>query len=150
MMELKKALEKCMYICSQREYCIQDIEEKLAKWEVNESEHQEIIKTLLAEKYIDHKRYIPAFINDKFAFNHWGKIKIRFHLKQKRIEDTVIKTFLDAIDRTSYNEVIKEEINKKKRLVKGVNEFDKNQKIARYVISKGFEPNIVFEIMKME
>jgi regulatory protein len=149
-MELKKALDKCMYICSQREYCIHDIEEKLTKWEVNVSVYQEIIKTLLAEKYIDHKRYVPAFINDKFTFNHWGKIKIRYHLKQKRIEDALIKTCLDAIDNQSYNEVIQEEINKKKRLVKGANEFDKKQKIARYVISKGFEPNIVFEIMKME
>ena len=149
-MELKKALDKCMYICSQREYCIHDIEEKLAKWEVNVNVHQEIIKTLLAEKYIDHKRYVPAFINDKFTFNHWGKIKIRYHLKQKRIEDALIKTYLDAIDNSSYNEVIQEEINKKKRLVKGTNEFDKKQKIARYIISKGFEPNIVFEIMKME
>jgi regulatory protein len=149
-MELKKALDKCMYICSQREYCIHDIEEKLTKWEVNIIVHQEIIKTLLAEKYIDHKRYVPAFINDKFTFNHWGKIKIRYHLKQKRIEDALIKTYLDAIDNQSYNEVIQEEINKKKRMVKGANEFDRKQKIARYVISKGFEPNIVFEKMKME
>jgi len=149
-MELKKALEKCMYFCSQREYCIFDIEEKLTNWEVDKSQHQEIIKTLVNEKFIDHYRYVKAFVSDKFIFNHWGKIKIRYHLKQKRIDDATIKKFLDEIDILAYEKVIIEEIGKKRRSVKGASDFDKKQKIARYVISKGFEPNKVFEMLKLE
>lgn len=149
-MEFKKAIEKCMYICSQREYCINDIEVKLMKWEVNPSDREKIISHLLSEKFIDHIRYVTAFVNDKFNFNHWGKIKIRYHLKQKRIEEKTINNSLDLIDDTKYDKVILKEINKKRRSATGKNDFEKNQKTARYVISKGFEPYKVFKILNME
>ncbi len=148
-MEYKKALDKCMGICSQREYCIFDIEEKLMKWEVSMSEHQKIVKVLIDERFIDHDRYVPAFINDKFTFNHWGKIKIRYYLKQKRIEESIIKKYLNTIDEDTYDLTIRNEIEKKRRSVKGNSPFEINQKIAKYVISKGFEPNKVFEILKL-
>jgi len=149
-MEFNKALEKCMYICSQREYCSFDIEEKLSSWEVDLNKHHEIIKTLIAEKFIDNNRFVSAFVKDKFTFNHWGKIKIRYHLKQKRIDDPTIKKFLDEIDISAYDGAIIEEIEKKRHSVKGATEFEKKQKIARYVISKGFEPNKVFDMLKLD
>ena len=148
-MDYKKALNKCMLICSQREYCINDIEEKLLKWGVLENNWQKVIKYLVTEKYIDHSRYVPAFVNDKFTYNHWGKIKIRHHLKQKKINELTIDEFINIIDSETYKQVIQDEINKKKHSVNGKNNFEKNQKIARYLISKGFEPNMVFDILKL-
>ena len=144
-MNIKKALSKCMYICSQREYCIYNIETKLHKWEVLVDDQHEIIDSLIKENYIDHDRYVPAFIKDKFTFNHWGKIKIRYYLKQKRIDDSTINKFINTIDELAYEEVIVNEINKKRNSVKGDDKFEINQKVARYVISKGFEADMVFE-----
>lgn len=144
-MDIKKALSKCMHICSQREYCVYDIELKLQKWEVSKNNQHNIIDVLLEEKYISHERYVPAFIKDKFTFNHWGRIKIRYYLKQKRIEDSVINKFISGIDKIEYEKTIVTEINKKRASIKGDNSFEMNQKIARYVISKGFEPEKVFE-----
>ncbi len=149
-MDYKKALNKCMHICSQREYCINDIEQRLAKWDVKKSEHQKIIEYLLAEKYIDHNRYVSAFVNDKFTYNHWGKIKIRYQLKQKKIDNPTINKYVDAIDASAYKQAIQHEVSKKLKSVKGKNDFEKKQKTARYVVSKGFEPNEVFNILNLD
>ncbi|MDA3894364.1 MAG: regulatory protein RecX [Salinivirgaceae bacterium] len=148
-MELKKTLEKCMQICSQREYCIFDIENKLQKWEIDKKDQQKIIDTLVLEKFIDHERYVPAFINDKFKFNHWGKIKIRYYLKQKHIDSQIINIYLAQIDDDLYLKTIKNEIKNKRQTAKGKDDFEKNQKVARYVISKGFEPDKVFQLLKL-
>ncbi len=148
-MDYKKALNKCMHICSNREYCINDIEERLAKWDVSKADWQIIIRHLITEKYIDNNRYVSAFINDKFKYNHWGKIKIRYQLKQKKIDESTIIKFIDTIDEQAYKEVIKYEIDKKMKSVKGKNNFEKKQKTAKYVISKGFEANNVFDIIKL-
>jgi regulatory protein len=148
-MELKKTLEKCMQICSQREYCIFDIENKLQKWEIDKKDQQKIIDTLVLEKFIDHERYVPAFINDKFKFNHWGKIKIRYYLKQKHIDSQIINIYLAQIDDDLYLKTIKNEIKNKRQTAKGKDDFEKNQKVARYVISKGFDPDKVFQLLKL-
>jgi len=149
-MEPKKALEKCMNICSQREYCVFDIEAKLRKWEIDENSQHKIIDTLLAEKFLDHDRYVPAFINDKFKFNHWGKIKVRYYLKQKQINEQIITKYLNQIDDNLYEKTIKREIAKRRKSAKGKTNFEKDQKVARYLISKGFEPSTVFEILKLD
>ena len=149
-MEFNKALNKCMFICSKREYCAFDIEEKLIKWLVSKSDQIKIIDELIENKYIDNERYTSAFVNDKFVFNHWGKIKIKYHLKQKRIDGEIINRYIDKINNSDYEQTILNEINKKQKTVNGKNEFEKNQKVARYVISKGFEPQKVFEILQID
>jgi len=149
-MDFKKALNKCMYTCSKREYCAFDVEEKLRKWEVSEADQIKIIDELIKEKYIDNNRYVSAFVNDKFVFNHWGKIKIKYHLKQKRIDEKIINKYIDSINYSDYEKTILEEIKKKKKTVTGKNEFEKTQKVARFVISKGFEPQKVFDFLQID
>jgi len=147
-MDREKALSKCMNICSMREYCIYDIEQKIDRWEVKEVDREYIIRRLLEDNFINHNRYVKAFINDKLLYNHWGKIKIRYHLKHKNIEVNIIETYIDKIDEITYKNIIDTEIIKKKKSVKGKDEFEINQKVARFLISKGFEPNIVFDRLK--
>jgi regulatory protein len=148
-MEREKALSKCMHICSLREYCVDDIEKKMEKWKVGSNDVKYIIDKLLQDNFINHDRYVVAFINDKFLFNHWGKIKIRYHLKHKYVESNIIERHLEDIDIVKYEEVIDLEIKKKRRTVKGNSEFEINQKIARFLISKGFEQDKVFSRLRI-
>ena len=38
-----------------------------------------------AEKYIDESRFAKAYVNDKYKFNKWGRIKIRFELSKSAL-----------------------------------------------------------------
>jgi regulatory protein len=149
-MRYEQALSKCMNLCSRREYCTFDIREKLYKWEMDDSWIEKIIHELISQKFLDDERYSRAFVNDKFRFNHWGKIKINHHLKHKQVNPDIIKNTLDNIDFDAYQLILKEEIQKKQKSVKAKNDFEKQGKIAQSIIAKGFEPGLVFEILKKE
>ncbi len=149
-MDVKTALEKCKQLCSTREYCAYDIINKLNQWEITGVYFEQIIKQLTDEKFIDPERYISAFINDKLNFNHWGKIKIRHYLKQKQLPGHLINEHLEQINESEYFKIAKFEADKKKKLTRGKNDFEINQKVARYIVSKGFEAELVFKILKMD
>jgi len=147
-MDKKQALAKCMKICSVREYCVDDILKKLTNWEISDKDKTYIIDYLISEKFIDNKRYTIAYIKDKFIFNKWGKIKIKYHLKQKHIENNIIENVINkVIDDNDYYNTVKNEIVKKSKSVKGKNDFEIKQKILRYMSSKGFETAIVFDVL---
>lgn len=146
-MEYKKALSKCMQMCSRKEYCITDIKQKLYSWELNEEDIERLIATLQEEKFIDEERFVNAFVNDKFKFNHWGKVKIRYHLKHKQIDENVVNNVLSGLSDAAYEEVIAQEIAKKISKVKANSTYERKAKVVNYLASKGFEPDLVFKYL---
>ncbi len=146
--QLKEALILATRYCSASEKCIADVEKKLMDWEIDTEIHAEVIDYLLHEKYIDEERYTRSFVNDKFKFNHWGRIKIRHHLKQKHISDNLINNaFDDAIDEETYKEVMLQLIEKKAKRVNANSEYERKVKIVQYLQSRGFEPYITFDLL---
>ncbi len=143
----KSALTKAMAYCSHREVCIYDIQNKLSSWGATGNDSDKIIDTLLTEKFIDENRYAKAFVRDKFNYNKWGKVKISIHLKRKNIESHIIKTALDSIDNEVYIKSIKNIIEGHKKFVKAKNAYDLKAKLLRYGLSKGFESNILYDLL---
>ena len=74
----KDILKQMEMLCSRKEYCVFEINEKLKKFDISHSEKEAIIKTLENNNFIDELRYAKAYVNDKFKFNKWGRIKIRY------------------------------------------------------------------------
>lgn len=143
----KTALSKAMAQCSRREYCCEDIRNKLDSWGVGISDSERIIGTLLKENFINESRFASAFVKDKFRYNKWGKIKISMHLRAKKIPSDIIKTALDEIDYDVYSNTIKSIIVSHRKTVKAKNQYDLRAKLLRHVLSKGFESSIVYEIL---
>jgi regulatory protein len=142
-MTYNQALSKAMAICSKAEKCISEIETKLQTWEVTSDDSKKIIKTLIAEKFIDEERYARYYVRDKFRFNQWGKVKIGFMLKSKRLPSELIHDALDEIGDESYLEMLTETLRDKARKTKFVNEYDKKAKLYRFAQSRGFEYEVI-------
>ena len=90
---------------------------------------------------------LQAFVRDKFNYNKWGKVKISAHLKAKNIPSETIKSALDSIDNESYIKFIKENIASHRKSVRAKNQYDLKAKLLRYGLSKGFESNILYDIL---
>lgn len=147
-MDPKKALDKAMAICAGKEYCELQIYEKLLRWQVTEKAAGEIIRQLVAQKFIDNQRYAVAFAKDKLRFNQWGRIKIRYELQAKRIESGDIGAALEQLDQEEYETILSAVINKKaKTITSAKNQWEKNQKILKYAAGKGFEIDLINEIL---
>ena len=142
------ALKKAMSFCAGREYCNSEIRKKLSSWEVPNDDSERIMRILTKEKFIDEERYAIAFTKDKFRYNKWGKIKISSALKMKRIPDDKISIALNTIDDSEYLDLLRNIIEKQKRTVKSRNQYDLKGKILRHCLSKGFESQLVYDLLK--
>jgi regulatory protein len=142
------ALNKSMALCSHREYCCDDIINKLQSWGVESTDIPKIIDILIKENFLNETRYAAAFVKDKFKYNKWGKLKIAAHLKLKNIPPEIISIALDSIDNELYKKAVNDIITSHRRSVKAKNQYDLKAKLLRYGLSKGFESHLLYDILK--
>jgi regulatory protein len=133
--------------CSRREYSKADIQNKLLSWGVGENDINRIIITLCKENFINESRYAFAYVNDKFKYNKWGKIKIRAHLKAINISTEIINEALASIDNKAYTDLLKDLISSRGRTIKAKNKYDLKARLMRYGLSKGFESDLLYDLM---
>lgn len=138
-MNANEVLYKLAAKCSVSEQCLSDVETKLAKYDLPEEEKTRILRHLVEEKYIDDSRYAEAYVRDKYRFNKWGRMKIAQGLRMKGIDNETISEAMKAIDETEYQNILRDLIKTKRRVVKGKNEYEINGKLARYATGRGFE-----------
>jgi regulatory protein len=143
---LRIGYEKAADLCSRREYCSSDIKRKLLLLKLTTEECEAVLQRLVNEKFIDHSRYARAFVRDKSRFAGWGKIKITAALRAKQIEADVIKEALNELTDEATEEQVRKEAQKKLRSLRDIDNRIRKQKLARYLLSKGFESPIVWKI----
>src|SRR5690606_15093314 len=93
------------------------------------------------------ERFAQAYTSGKFKIKKWGKVKIANGLKFKRIPPRLIKEALNTIDPEEYHLTIREVIDKKARLLKESNPYKRKMMLAQYVASRGFEKDLIFDIL---
>jgi regulatory protein len=138
---------RAMALCSQREYCIGDIRNKLQSWGVRENDIESIILLLIKEKFLNEERFAQAFVKDKFNFNRWGKIKISSHLKSKNVAPDIIRSALDIIDNDLYKKTLIDMITIHRKTVKAKNQYDLKAKLLRFGLSRGFESSLLYDLL---
>ena len=136
-----------MSYCSRSEHCVLDVMEKLTAADVSVNEANEIIHELIRLGYIDERRYACAFVNDKFRFNKWGKIKIAHALRQKEVASNVIQEALDTIDEEAYSKVLQQLIDTKKKTTK-TTAAQQKAAVIRFALSRGFEYEVVMRLLR--
>ncbi len=141
------ALNKAMALCSRREYCTDDIRNKLRTWEVSTEDSEKIIKALINENFINEVRYANAFVRDKFNYNKWGKVKISVYLRRKKISSNLINSALAGIDNELYKKTLKELITAHRKTTKARNGYELKGKLLRFGLSKGYESHLVYDIL---
>jgi regulatory protein len=142
-----EALQKARKYCAYSERCHFDVSLKLREWEIDEKTSNWIITELIQEKFLNEERFAMSYTRGKFNQNKWGKNKIKQGLRQKKITDFLIKKALQSISDDDYYNVLKKEVQKysKEKKLKNRNEF---QKILYYLNQKGFETELIIEILK--
>lgn len=134
---------KMAQLCSRSEQCSADIRKKMAAWEIMDELVDEIIIKLKEEKFLDDERFVKAYVSDKFRLNKWGKIKMRYYLKTKGLNDELIEIGLNEIKEEQYKKVLISTLKEKAKKIKSDNKFEKMGQIIRFAQSRGFEPEII-------
>lgn len=134
-----EALNKVASYCSSAEHCRAEINDKLQRWGIAYEAIARILSRLEAEKYIDDERYCRAFVADKFRFAKWGKVKIAQGLYMKKIPSDTAWRYLNEIDEEEYLLILNGLLASKRKSIHAQNEFEQNQKLIRFAMSRGFE-----------
>lgn len=135
--------KKMAALCSRAEQCSPDVRKKIIAADLNNEEADEIIEKLIEEKFIDDQRYVRFYVSEKFRINKWGKVKIRYYLRMKGLDDNLIQKGLDEMDEKKYRQVLIKTMKEKARTVKKKNKFEKMGQIIRFAQNRGFEPELI-------
>lgn len=140
--EATKVLEK---YCAYQERCHQEVENKLYDLKMISEAKEQIILHLLQHNFLNEERFAKAFVRGKFSIKKWGRNKIIRELKSKQISEYNIKTALKEINEEIYLKTLHEIAEKKLALLKETNIYKKRNKLSNFLISKGFESNLVYK-----
>lgn len=135
----KEALNQVMKLCSRKEYSSGEILNKLEEWELPEEKAKLILEELINDKFIDDNRFAKAFVNDKLKFSKWGKIKISYMLRQKKVAESIVSEALNNIPEELYREILLSELKKKAKSVKAESDYELKGKLIQFASGRGFE-----------
>ena len=146
-MEYEAALKRAAALCGNQEQCSAQIREKLRSWKVSDTDAEQIIQLLTKEKFLDDARYAMIYVRDKFRFNAWGKVKLKVMLSQKDIPGALIEDALNQIDPEHYKETCTRIIQEKDATLKETNQFKRKGKLFRFAAQRGFESELIHQIL---
>jgi len=144
------ALVQLASMCSQAEHCSYEMLEKMRRWQLSEEAQARIMERLMRERYIDDERYARAFVADKIKYNKWGRRKVEQALWQKHIDEDVRRRVLDAVPETDYLAVLRPLLQQKRRTTKASSDYELQQKLVRFALSRGFDFSQVRQCMEVD
>jgi regulatory protein len=142
-----QAIIKAQMSCAYQERCQQEMRDKLYEWGLYSNDVENIIANLITDNFLNEERFAKAFAGGKFRIKKWGRVKIKIELKRRKISDYCIKKGLQEIDEDEYLKVLEDVILKKLKETKGKEQV-RNYKAAQYAMSRGFEGDLVWEMIK--
>ena len=145
---IPQALNRASALCSRSEQAPSAIREKLLKWGLTPNEASQVLQRLLEEDFLNEERFSRAFVNDRFEFNGWGRIKIAYQLRQKGIPEDIIDDAMMFIDDDQYRERLIGLLRDKWQAVKGREPRAAWAAMMRFASSRGFEASLSSECVK--
>ncbi|MGZ8550812.1 MAG: regulatory protein RecX [Chitinophagaceae bacterium] len=139
----EQALQKLKHYCAYQERCHSEVKEKLYNLGVRKNDHDEIIAALIEKDYLNEERFAIAFAGGKFRMKKWGRVKIKYELKQKQVSEYSIKKALRQIKDEEYLAVLKKLVDEKYSLLNDEQYLIRKKKTMDYLAQRGFESELV-------
>ena len=142
----EQALQKLRHYCGYQERCHSEVKQKLYDLGINKKDHDELMATLIEEKYLDEERFALAFAGGKFRIKQWGRVKIKYELRQKQVSEYSIKKALKQIGEADYLALLKQLATEKYKGLKNEQHLVRRKKTMDYLLQKGFELELIIKM----
>jgi len=143
----KQALIKAESYCAYQERCQQELRDKLYSWGLHEIQVENVIADLIASNFINEERFAKAYAGGKFRIKKWGRVKISIELKRRKISAYCIKKGLAEIEEEEYIKTLQKVAEVKIKATKERDSKKKKYKVMNYLLSRGFENDLVVEVV---
>lgn len=145
--EYKAQLDKARCWCAAEERCESAVRQKLAAWGVGSDDADDIMEALREEGYLDDVRYARAYCESKVLHQHWGRQKVLYQLRLKRLPREAIEEGMAVVDEEQYMEMLKETAEKKLHILGGNLTPEVRRKLMAFLASRGFTMSEINEVI---
>ncbi len=142
------ALTKLQKYCAYQERSHQEVRSKLLDLNIYGDDLEEIISKLISDNFLNEERFARAFARGKFRLKQWGRRRIKQELKRHEVSDYSIRKAMEEIDNEDYMNTLRDVIRKKSKTAAAESEFEFQNKLAQYAIGRGFEAELVWEVVR--
>ncbi|MBU0695023.1 MAG: RecX family transcriptional regulator [Bacteroidetes bacterium] len=146
--DVKTGIAKGESFCAYQERSQYEVRGKLIKLGLRGEELEEVISHLITNNFLNEERFAKAYAQGKLRIKSWGKNKISQGLKFKQVSAPLIKKALQSLDGDEYLEKLKMLIIKKEKDIKEKVDYKKKYKLVQYALSRGFEQDLIFFVLK--
>lgn len=144
----QQALQSLMRLCARSEKNTGDALRLMRTWGVPEAEQRGVLDRLIADRYIDNRRYAEAYTREKSQLAGWGERKIAMQLRLKGVEREVISGVLaELIEDDSQEERLREKLERKLRTTKAASDYELRGKLLRYALGLGYDYDMAMEVV---
>ena len=121
---------------------------KLFEYGLGSNDIDMLLTQLISDGYLNEERFAKTFAGGKFRIKGWGRMRITNELEAKGLTKNCIQLGLREIDQTEYEKALEKLLKKRSEAVHEVDDYVRRDKIAKYVIQRGFEPELVWRWIK--
>jgi regulatory protein len=140
-----QARQKVQHYCAYQERSHAEVRQKLYGYGLWKDDVEALMAELITDDYLNEERFAIAYAGGHFRLKHWGRIKIRYELRQKQVSDYNIKRGLESIDEDDYLKLLSSLAKEKWNSFNNSDQTDfiRRVKTQAYLIQKGFEAELV-------
>jgi regulatory protein len=144
----EQALQKLRQYCGYQDRCHSEVREKMYSLKVPRRDHDEILAILIEEDCVNEERFAIAYAGGKFRMKQWGRVKITYALKQKKVSDYCIKKALKQISEEDYSATISKLAREKYEQLKAEQWIIRKKKTLDYLLQHGFEAGLASQFLE--
>ncbi len=145
----EQAFQKIKYYCSYQERSHREVKEKLYSFKLKKYDVELLIADLIEADYLNEERFAKLFAGGKFRVKQWGRVKIKYELKQKSISEYIIKLAMKEISEDDYQKTLKKLAITKWKLLKGEQYINRQAKTINYLLQKGYEAPLARQAVEL-
>ncbi|UKT65775.1 regulatory protein RecX [Pedobacter mucosus] len=149
-LDKKQALAKAENFCVYQERSQKEVRYKLVEWGIRGNELEEILSELIINNFLNEERFAKLYTSGKFHINKWGRIKIKQGLKLKGVPDKMIQKAIYSIDDDDYLQALRRLLEKKDQFLVEKNNIKRKYKLTSYLQGRGFERELIQEVLNIE
>lgn len=140
-------VEKIQSYCIYQDRCEKEVKKKLYTFNVEKDLQLKIINYLIDNDYLNEERFTKLFIQGKLRIKKWGKMKLKFELKSRGVENSMIDKYINEISDEEYTAYFNEFSSNKIKFLKGTKD-QKKRSFINYFTYRGWENYLIYQKIK--
>lgn len=127
-----------------------EVRNKLYELGCTSASVEDYLAKVIAAGFLNEENYARAIARGKFRIKQWGRNKIIQALRQQQVSDYCIKKGLAEIDGDEYEATLQKlGLRKWQELKAERSPNAKKAKLQRYLLQKGYEGDLVRDLIKL-